>query len=418
MKVDLSGRVALVTGAGRHIGRAIADAFVTNGAIVIYSDIDEDAARVAAQHRPAIAFAQTEAVRLDVTDEVAVNAVISGVVKRHGRLDVVVNNAGINTSAHRVTVDRFPKVEWDRILDVDLTGLYLVSKAAAGVMIDQGCGKIINIGSVMGLVPARLQCAYTAAKAGVVNLTRAMAIELGGRGVLVNCVAPGSILTEGTKQLFYDDRGQFNDKMERLLAHIPLGRPGSCEEIAHAVLSLLRQEAATSPGRRSWLMAGGWLATFAISDEHRWTRIFLETPMAKITAFRSYSDGKPVTISRPAVPPSPMIVNVQDGVPVAYPGCYGVGVRVVHPVNPQAPSKNLGLVLFYIPPHVLLEPGQHETEETYVILKGAGTMKFHDEKRDVREGDFVYLPPWCLHGIENTGRETMVVLICTAPPNP
>lgn len=113
-----------------------------------------------------------------------------------------------------------------------------------------------------------------------------------------------------------------------------------------------------------------------------------------------------------------MIVNVQDGVPVAYPGCYGVGVRVVHPVNPQAPSKNLGLVLFYIPPHVLLEPGQHETEETYVILKGAGTMKFHDEKRDVREGDFVYLPPWCLHGIENTGRETMVVLICTAPPNP
>lgn len=129
MKVDLSGRVALVTGAGRHIGRAIADAFVTNGAIVIYSDIDEDAARVAAQHRPAIAFAQTEAVRLDVTDEVAVNAVISGVVKRHGRLDVVVNNAGINTSAHRVTVDRFPKVEWDRILDVDLTGLYLVSKA-------------------------------------------------------------------------------------------------------------------------------------------------------------------------------------------------------------------------------------------------------------------------------------------------
>ena len=142
--------------------------------------------------------------------------------------------------------------------------------------------------------------------------------------------------------------------------------------------------------------------------------------MAKITQFKGYTDpnAPPPKIPKPAVPPEPMIVNAQDGVPVVYPGCHGLGVRVVHPVNPKAPSKNQGLVLFYIPPHVVLEPGSHEPEETYVILEGRGTMTFGSGKREVKKGDFVYLPPWCLHGIENTGTETMVVLICTSPPNP
>jgi mannose-6-phosphate isomerase-like protein (cupin superfamily) len=113
-----------------------------------------------------------------------------------------------------------------------------------------------------------------------------------------------------------------------------------------------------------------------------------------------------------------MIVNVQDGVPVVYPGCHGLGVRVVHPVNPKAPAKNMGLVMFYVPPHVILEPGSHETEETYVILEGCGRMTFASFQREVKKGDFVYLPPWCEHGIENTGTETLVVLIATSPPNP
>ncbi len=140
--------------------------------------------------------------------------------------------------------------------------------------------------------------------------------------------------------------------------------------------------------------------------------------MAKITEFKGYASGHPPAIPEPEKIPEPMIVNVQDGVPVAYPGCHGVGVRVVHPVNAKAPSKNLGLVLFYVPPHVVLEPGNHETEETYVILEGKATMTFVNGKREVNKGDFIYLPPWCLHGIENTGTETVVVLICTSPPNP
>jgi mannose-6-phosphate isomerase-like protein (cupin superfamily) len=140
--------------------------------------------------------------------------------------------------------------------------------------------------------------------------------------------------------------------------------------------------------------------------------------MAKITAFTGYQSDKPPTIPKPDVSPDPKIVTVQDGVPVAYPNCHGVGVRVVHPVNPKAPAKNLGLVLFYIPPHALLPPGSHETEETYVILEGRGRMTFAHYQRDVSKGDFVYLEPWCVHGIENTGTETLVVLIATSPPNP
>jgi mannose-6-phosphate isomerase-like protein (cupin superfamily) len=140
--------------------------------------------------------------------------------------------------------------------------------------------------------------------------------------------------------------------------------------------------------------------------------------MAKITQFQSYQADQPPRIPKPDQPPDPVILNVQDGVPVAYPNCHGLGVRVVHPVNPKAPAKNMGLVMFYIPPHAVLEPGSHETEETYVILEGRGLMTFARSQRAVQKGDFVYLPSWCVHGIENTGTEPLVVLIATSPPNP
>lgn len=141
--------------------------------------------------------------------------------------------------------------------------------------------------------------------------------------------------------------------------------------------------------------------------------------MAKITEFKGYDGDPPEGLpSKPEVGPDPMIVSASEGVPVVYPGCHGVGVRVVHPVNEKAPAKNMGLVLFYLPPHVVLEPGSHPTEETYVILEGEGEMTFERSKRKVKKGDFVYLPSWCVHGIENTGNETLVALLCTVPPNP
>src|SRR4051794_8393775 len=129
MRCDLSGRVSLVTGAAQGIGRAIADALAANGSRVVYTDVDEPAALAAAAGTPGAA-----ARGLDVTCTDQAEAVIDWVAATYGRLDVVVNNAGVNTSAHRVDVDRFPREEWDRLLSVDLTGLFDVSRFAARVM--------------------------------------------------------------------------------------------------------------------------------------------------------------------------------------------------------------------------------------------------------------------------------------------
>lgn len=257
MNDSLKGRVALVTGAAGGIGQSICALLAANGAQVVYTDLDLEATRAAAKEVPG-----AMALRMDVTDEAGIEAAMEAIIAEHGRIDLLVNNAGINTMAHRVNIDRFPTEEWDRIVRVDLTGLFLVSRSASRRMLERGSGRIVNIASVMGLVPARLQCAYTAAKAGVVNLTRTMAIELGSRGILTNCIAPGSILTEGTRRLFYGEDGQFNDRVKGMLAHIPLGRPGRCEEIAQAVLFL------AGPGS-SYIngavlpVDGGWLAGYS-----------------------------------------------------------------------------------------------------------------------------------------------------------
>ncbi len=253
MKVDLNNQVALVTGAARGIGLSIAETLADNGARVVFTDVD--VAPLA--DIPANCAAR----EMDVTRDDQVAAVIQETIAEFGQLDIVVNNAGINTLAHRVTIDEFPREEWDRLLAVDLTGLYSVSKAAAGVMRAQGHGKIINIASVAGIVPLRLQCAFVAAKAGVINLTKAMAIELGSQGVLVNAIAPGSILTQGTEKLFYGEDGQFRDSVQKLLDHIPLGRPGTTEEIAHAALFLAATESSYINGH-VLTVDGGWTAGY------------------------------------------------------------------------------------------------------------------------------------------------------------
>jgi len=140
--------------------------------------------------------------------------------------------------------------------------------------------------------------------------------------------------------------------------------------------------------------------------------------MAKITEYRGYHLDEPPSVPRPESPVDPVIVSVKDGLPLVFPGCHGVAVRVVHPTNTKALSKNMSLTMFYLPPHVLNEVGSHPTEETYVILEGLGEMTFTRFKREVKKGDFIHLPSWCEHGIENTGDEMLVVLVVTSPPNP
>src|SRR6185437_10614339 len=163
------GKFALVTGAARGIGRSIANTLVANGATVAYADIDFATAKQSAATAPG-----SLAVEIDISNEQSVESALAKVMKQFGRLDILVNNAGINTAKHRVNIDQFPLDEWQRILDVDLTGLFLVSRAASRAMVPKKSGRIINISSAIGVVAARLQCAFAAAKAGVVHLTRAM----------------------------------------------------------------------------------------------------------------------------------------------------------------------------------------------------------------------------------------------------
>jgi 3-oxoacyl-[acyl-carrier protein] reductase len=258
--VNLQNQVALVTGAAQGIGQAIADALADNGAKVVYADVNADGAMAAAKNRPGAVGS-----RMDVTSSAEIGKAIDQTVRQFGRLDILINNAGVNTLAHRVTIDEFPREEWDRILSVDLTGLFEVSQAAARVMKQQQRGKIINIASIAGLVPLRLQCAFVAAKAGVVNLTKAMALELAPHGILVNSIAPGSTLTEGTRKLFYGEDGKFKDSVQRLLDHIPLARPGTVQEIAHAALFLAAPESSYITGH-TLVVDGGWTAGGFVRD--------------------------------------------------------------------------------------------------------------------------------------------------------
>jgi 3-oxoacyl-[acyl-carrier protein] reductase len=254
MRVDLAGKFALVTGAARGIGRSIADTLAANGATVACADIDFAAVKQSAAHSPG-----SLAVEIDISNEQSVESALAKVLKQFGRLDILVNNAGVNTAKHRVNIDAFPPEEWDRIVKIDLTGTFLVSRSAARIMLNQKDGRIINISSVLGVIPARLQCAFTAAKAGVVHLTRTLAIELGEHGILVNCVAPGSTLTEGTKHLFYSENAAEKDRAKRVLSHIPLGRAGTVEEMAHAVLFFAAPESGYITGQ-TLCVDGGWSA--------------------------------------------------------------------------------------------------------------------------------------------------------------
>lgn len=256
MNVNLEGKVALVTGAARGIGLAIAETLARNGAKVAYADIDfEMAQKVAAKSSGALAL------RLDVASEPEIDRALQELLRAYGQLDILVNNAGVNTLAHRVHLAQFPTEEWERILRVDLTGLFLVSRAALRPMLAQKSGRVINIASVLGLVPARLQSPFVAAKAGVVNLTKSMALEFGAQGVLVNCIAPGSILTQGTRDLFYGPDGKYSDRVQAMLAHIPLGRPGTCDEVAHAALFLAAPESSYINGA-VLTVDGGWTAGY------------------------------------------------------------------------------------------------------------------------------------------------------------
>ena len=257
MRCDLNGQVAFVTGAAGAIGRVIAKRLVENGAAVVIADIDHDGAERVADSLP-----KAIACRVDIRSAASVETAAAACMERFGRFDILVNNAGVNTFAHRVNIDAFPPEEWDRITGIDLDGLYVMSRGALRPMLASGRGgRIINIASVVGLAAMRLQSPFVAAKAGIIHLTRSMALELGPQGVLTNAIAPGSIMTELTAKLFYGDDGKFAGRTKDFMAHVPLGRPGLPEEIAEAALFLASPGASYINGQ-VLAVDGGWTAGY------------------------------------------------------------------------------------------------------------------------------------------------------------
>lgn len=260
MRADLSGQVVFLTGAAGGIGRAAAHRLAANGASIVVADINEDGARRVAAELPSAL-----PVVLDVRSTNEAKRAVDATLEQFGRIDVLINNAGVNSMKERVNIDEFSEDEWHRIVGIDLDGLYVVSHAVLQPMVRQGQGRIVNIASVIGVSGFRLQSAFSAAKAGMIHLTRSMALELGPKGILVNSLAPGSVLTEGTKQLFYGEDGSFRAQMADFMNHIPLGRPAHVEEIAEAILFLCAPQNSYMTGHLM-MVDGGWTAGYMFGE--------------------------------------------------------------------------------------------------------------------------------------------------------
>ncbi|MEN9859610.1 MAG: 3-oxoacyl-[acyl-carrier-protein] reductase [Cyanobacteriota bacterium] len=227
----LSGQVVLVTGASRGIGAAIAKDLATAGATVVVNYASSPAAAEAVVREIEAAGGKAWAHQANVADEEQVESLIKAVLEKEGRLDVLVNNAGITRDG---LLMRMKSGDWQSVIDLNLTGVFLCTRAVSRSMLKARSGRIINITSVVGLMGNPGQANYSAAKAGVIGLTRSSAAEFASRGVTVNAVAPGFIESDMTAEL---------DK-EPILKAIPLGRMGQPSEVASAVRFLASDPAA------------------------------------------------------------------------------------------------------------------------------------------------------------------------------
>ena len=227
----LTGQVALVTGASRGLGRAIAGDLAAAGATVVVNYASSEAAAASVVEAITTAGGQAWAHRADVSDEEQVEAMVKAVLEKEGQVDVLVNNAGITRDG---LLMRMKTADWQSVIDLNLSGVFLCTRAVSRPMLKARRGRIINITSVVGLMGNPGQANYSAAKAGVIGFTRSTAAEFASRGITVNAVAPGFIETEMTKDL----------DIERILKAIPLARLGKPEDVAGVVRFLAADPAA------------------------------------------------------------------------------------------------------------------------------------------------------------------------------
>lgn len=230
--MELKGKVAIITGAARGIGKAIAERLSREGASIVICDVNMDELSATAEELRSKG-AEVLPLQVDVTSMSSVESMVESVLNTYGRVDILVNNAGIVRDALLV---RMSETDWDSVLSVNLKGTFNCTKCVARTMMKQKSGRIVNISSIMGIIGNIGQANYSASKAGVIGFTKSVAKELGRRGITVNAIAPGFIASKMTESLPEDQKA-------KILEAIPLGCIGYPEDVANVVAFLVSESA-------------------------------------------------------------------------------------------------------------------------------------------------------------------------------
>ncbi|MBN2789257.1 MAG: 3-oxoacyl-[acyl-carrier-protein] reductase [Candidatus Delongbacteria bacterium] len=229
----LKDKVAIITGSARGIGKAIAEEYAKNGAKIVISDILQDLADETAKEIREKYNVETLAIKADVSKFEEVEALVNGTIEKFGSVDILVNNAGITRDN---LIMRMSEDEWNLVININLKGVFNCTKAVTRPMMKQRAGKIINITSVVGQMGNPGQINYSASKAGVIGMTKTSAKELGSRGIKVNAIAPGFIVSEMTEKL--SDQAK-----DSLIALIPAKKLGQPSDVANAAVFLASDKA-------------------------------------------------------------------------------------------------------------------------------------------------------------------------------